>query len=560
MRQSNFQPPWTETPPAPGSFRSLFKWGAPDVFKHPNARLYDMLKKTFALSDTAFQTPADTGDTPVMTAPESRLSQEQIREIAARVGTENLQTDAYSRIRYSMGKTTEEALSLRKKQVHDIADAIVHPKNKDDVQKMVAWCHENRIPLSIYGGGSSVTLGLQMPSGGVVLVMGTHMNRILDFNEQDQTVTVEPGMMGPDYEAALQDAPARFGATRPYTGGHFPQSFEFSSVGGWIVTLGSGQASSYYGDAADLLLALEVITPMGTIRTHSVPATATGPKVADIFKGSEGAYGIVISLTLKIFRKMPANRQRFAYIFPSWQAAVEASREISQAECGMPAVFRISDPEETDVALKLYGVEGTLIDSLMKRKGYTPMERCICLGTAEGEKGFARNVKNNIHKIAKRFGAMSLTGYPVKKWEHGRYLDPYMREDLGDYGIIIDTLETSVKWSNLHAVHQVVREYIKERPQTVCMTHASHFYPQGTNLYFIFIAKMPDMDAYKTFHRGILQKIVTAGGTLSHHHGVGRMMAPHMTAHLGPAQMGLLRAIKGHLDPRGILVPGVLGL
>jgi alkyldihydroxyacetonephosphate synthase len=131
-----------------------------------------------------------------------------------------------------------------------------------------------------------------------------------------------------------------------------------------------------------------------------------------------------------------------------------------------------------------------------------------------------------------------------------------MREDLMDYGVVIDTLECSVNWDNLHAVHQAVREYIKTRPQTMCMTHASHFYPQGTNLYFIFLAKMDDLEEFRTFHRGIIEHIMASGGSLSHHHGIGRMIAPWIAAHLGPEQMAVLRALKKHFDPHDIMNPG----
>ena len=244
-----------------------------------------------------------------------------------------------------------------------------------------------------------------------------------------------------------------------------------------------------------------------------------------------------------------------------WEAAVDASREISQGEFGMPGVFRISDPEETDVGLKLYGVEGTALDKIVRLRGFKPMERCLYIGSAEGERGFAKNVAKNVRRVCKAHGAMSLGGYAAKRWEHGRYTDPYMREDLNDYGIIIDTLEAGVTWDNLHRLHQGVRSFVKARPRTICMTHASHFYPQGTNLYFIFIVRMNDVEEYKAFQAGIIDQVEKHGGSLSHHHGVGRMMAPWMERHLGTMQMDVLRALKRHFDPKGIMNPGgTLGL
>ena len=556
FKLKSFKPNWTNEPPPDGTYRSIFKWGAPDRFKHPNHRLYAMLKKEFEMTDADFNKPQNQGNEPVKLARPPQLADHQVDHFIQIVGRENVSLDDYSRAKYASGKTMEEAMQLRQGIAGEVADIIVHPRSKKDVGKIVTYCNEQKIPVYVYGGGSSVNLGFRPVKGGITLVMNTHMNRVLSFNETNQTVTVEPGIMGPAYESMLNNAPDFFNAKRRYTGGHFPQSFEYSSVGGWIVTLGSGQQSSYYGDMYDIVLSQEYVTPAGSFKTYDYPATATGPKINDIMKGSEGAFGVLVSATLKIFRYMPENRRRFALIFPAWEDTVSAAREISQAEFGMPSVFRISDAEETDVALKLYGIEGTVIDRLITLKGLKPGERCLYIGHTEGEKVFTKNVKKKVKRICRQHGAMYITGYPVKNWAHERYADPYMREDLNDFGIMIDTLESGVTWDNLHRLHQGVRTYIKSRPNTICMSHASHFYPQGTNLYFIFMARMNDLNEYKRFQEGVIDQIQKHGGSLSHHHGVGKMIAPWMEEHLGKAQMDVLRALKAHLDPNNIMNPG----
>jgi alkyldihydroxyacetonephosphate synthase len=554
--KTDFQPAWTEKPPAKKSYRSIFKWGSPDEFKHPSHAWYQMLKDTFGMTDADFGTPRFEGNEPVTIDQKIRLTDKQIGRIIDIAGKRNVAVDDFSRVKYSHGKTIDEAMELRRQVVRDVPDIVVHPRNKKDVAGIVAFANKEKIPVYVYGGGSSVTFGLRTPKGGIMLVMSTHMNKLLVVNDINQTAVVQPGMMGPAYEAALNSAPEKFNAVRRYTCGHFPQSFEYSSVGGWVVTLGSGQASSYYGDAYDLVLSQEYVTPAGNFKTLDFPATATGPKINDIMKGSEGAFGVLVELTMKIFRYMPENRQRFSFMFPSWDAAVAASREITQAEFGMPAVYRISDPEETEVGLKLYGIHGTPVDTVVSLRGYKPMERCLCLGTTEGEKGFARHVRDQVARICKQNGAMTLTGFAMKLWEKTRYKEPYMREDLMDYGIIIDTVESGVTWDNLHRLHQGVRAYIKKRPDTICMTHASHFYPQGTNLYFIFILKMTDLEEYQKFHKGIIEAILKHGGSISHHHGVGKLFAPFMEKHLGREQMDILRALKNHFDPNRIMNPG----
>jgi alkyldihydroxyacetonephosphate synthase len=520
-----------------------------------------MFKTEFGMSDHDFQKPRPAGDEQVQVPHKITLTQDQITTFTNMIGPDNVALDDYSRVKFSHGKSLDEDLDMRRNIVRKVPDLVLHPRDKEDVKKIVSYCNTHRIPITTYGAGSGVVLGMRADKGGVAVVLRTHMNKILALNEQNHTCRVQPGMMGPEYEDALNHAPERFGAKSCFTGGHFPQSFELSSVGGWIAALGSGQASTYYGDAYDLVLSQEYVTPAGVIRTNDIPGTATGPRINDMLKGSEGVFGILVEATMKIFKHRPENRQRFAFMFPDWENAVAASRDIMQGEFGRPAVYRISDPEETEIGLKLKGFNDGILDRFLRARGFAPRRRCLCIGTAEGEKSFAKNVKKQIARIARAHGAMSLTGYATRQWEHGRYSDVHMREDLLDFGIILDTLETGVTWDNLHNLYQAVRSLAKQRPATCCLTHASHFYPQGTNLYFIFMLKPKDEEEFFHFRSDIVSKIVEQGGSLSHHHGVGRMFAPWMEKYLGPEQMKALRALKKHYDPNNIMNPGgTLGL
>ncbi|KQC07337.1 MAG: oxidoreductase [Smithella sp. SDB] len=555
MKSTNFRPDWTEKPPVPGTYRSIFKYGNPQQFKHPSDAWYRMIKQDFHLSDADFTNKVKEGLEQVTINRPINLQKQHIEAIQNIVGKENVSLDDYSRVKYASGKTTEEMLELRQGIIHEVADVVVNPRDKHDVQKIVAYCDKETIPITVFSAGSSVNFGCRPVKGGISLIVSTHMNKVLEVNELNQTAVVQPGIFGPAYEETLNKAPELFGTKLRYTCGHFPQSFEYSTVGGWIVTLGSGQASTYYGDAYDIVFSQEYVTPVGTFKTLDYPATATGPKLNDIMKGSEGSFGILVEVTMKIFRYMPENRARFSFMYPTWEAAVNASREIMQSEFGKPAIYRISDPEETDRGLKLYGMPA-IADKILVLRGFKPMQRCLCLGNVEGDRDYTHLVTRKIKAIARRHGAMSLGSYAPHKWEHTRYTEPYMREDLGDYGILIDTLEAAVTWDNLHHLHEGVRAYIKTRPKTMCLTHASHFYPQGTNLYFIFIAHMEDPEEYRKFQRGIIDNIQKYGGSLSHHHGVGRMIAPWMETHLGKEQMDVLRALKRHFDPNNIMNPG----
>ena len=556
MTVKKFKPDWTEQAPAPGTYRSIFKLGRPDEFKHPGPELVHMIKEEFGMTDEDFKKKQNEGNEKVVLGRKPELSGEQISRFKDIVGEENVSVQDYDRVKYSHGAAIKEVMDLRRNTIPRVTDLVVHPRNKNEVQTIVRYCNEQKVSVYIYGGGSSVVLGLKPAKSGVTLVLKTHMNKVLKVNELNQTATVQPGLMGPDFEDALNHAPERFNAKRRYTCGHFPQSFELSSVGGWVVTLGSGQASTYYGDAYHLVMGQEYVTPAGAFKTLDYPATATGPKLNDLMKGSEGSFGILVELTMKIFRFMPENRRRFAFMFPSWEAAVNASREIMQGEFGMPAVYRISDPEETDRGLKLFGANNKLLELILTWRGLRPGQRCICIGTTEGEKRFARHLKAQIKKISRQYGAMYLTGIPAKMWEKTRYKEPFMREDWMDYGIIGDTLEAAVTWDNLHNLHQQVRSYIKNRPGTICMTHASHFYPNGTNLYFIFLLKPDSLENYYKYYEGIVDAIVKNHGSISHHHGVGKLLAPWMEAHLGKEQVEALRALKRHFDPNNIMSPG----
>lgn len=554
--KNEFLPRWSEEAPPEKSYRSIFKWGAPNEFKHPNTKLYGLMKKTFNMTEEDFKNPQKQGLEEVNFKKAISLKSEQIEAFKKMIGEENVKTDEYSRLQIAYGKTMYDLMRLREKIVENIPDLVLHPRTREDIINIVKYCSKEKIPVYVYGGGSSVTRGVECIKAGVSLDMRVHMNKVIKFNEENQTITVEAGMSGPQLEKNLNNAKELFGAKRAYTCGHFPQSFEYSAVGGWIVTRGSGQNSTYFGNIADMVICQEYITPIGLIKTEEYPVTSTGPSIDEIMMGSEGAYGVLISATLKIFRYMPDNQRRFSYIFKNWEDARNAVREIMQGQFGHPSVFRLSDPEETDVALKLYGVEGTVIDKLMNLKGYKPMERCLLLGFNDGEADFTKLVKRKIHKICKQYGAMYTTGYVTKGWEHGRFRDPYMREDLQDYGIMMDTLECAVPWDKMESVHRGVREYCHSRPNTICMTHISHFYPQGANLYFIFIAKMNRIEEYLDYQYGILDNIQKYGAAMSHHHGIGKMTAPWLEDQVGKNQLEVMRALKKYFDPDNIMNPG----
>lgn len=553
---SESTPAWIQQPPPAGSYRSIFKWGAPGEFKHPNARLVGALQNAFGMSDAEFCQPIKAGLELARAGRPVSLSHEVLAELRAICGAENVLTDDYTRVRAGAGKSMFDLFRLRNGEFQNIPDAVLRPRDRNDVKRIIAFCNDRSIAVYAFGGGSSVTRGTECVRGGVSLDLAALMNRILSFNETNQTVTVEPGVTGPQLEMYLNQLRDRGEAGHNYTCGHFPQSFEYSTVGGWVVTRGAGQNSTYYGKIEDIVLSQRYITPVGEIKTGDTPRQAIGPDIDQIMMGSEGAFGILVEVTLKVRRYEPRNTRRFSFLFRSWEAGQTATREILQGEFGFPSVFRLSDPEETDFALKLYGIEGTPIDGLLKLRGYRPGERCLLLGSTDGERDFTRLVRRKIARICRGHGGASTTGYAVRRWEHGRFRDPYMREDLMDFGVVIDTLECAVTWENLERVRTGVRAYCHSRPATICLAHISHFYPQGANLYFIFIAKMDSLAEFADYHCGLLDSILEHGAAMSHHHGVGKMTAPWFKRQMGPDSFAVLTALKQHFDPNGIMNPG----
>jgi alkyldihydroxyacetonephosphate synthase len=557
--EENFVPDWMDQPPRPGTWRSIAKFGKPDDIAVPSRTYYELLKRELGLTDDDFRAPLQLGDAPVPAQPPVELESSLLDQLRDIVGEENVQLDDYGRVRFSHGKLAEEILNLKRGVTGKVTDAVVHPRSTEDVQRIVALCDAHRVPITTYGGGSSVTKGLTPERGGVTLVLSTHMNRVLEVNELNQTVRVQAGCMGPQLEQVLNNAHQIHHTRHRYTCGHFPQSFEISSVGGWVVTLGSGQASTYYGDAADLVLGVEMVTPTGVIRTADFPSFAAGPKVLDVIKGSEGAFGVVVELTIRVFRHTPENRRYFSYLFPSWGAAVDATREICQGEFGLPAVLRISDAEETEHGFQLFQIS-PLVQRILELRGYRSGERSVCIGTVEGDAELTRLVARKIRRVARRHRAMRLPSSGVRSWEQSRFSSYLISEPLGDFGVVLDTIETPVKWDNLHTIHSAVHGYARKFPNVMCISHASHFYSSGTNLYFIFGMKAAG-EEYVRFRTGLIDTMVAAGGAPSHHHGIGRLLAPWIETFLGSEQMDVLRALKRHFDPNGIMNPGAqLGL
>jgi len=534
--------------------RKIYKWGSIEVEESLPSHTRSFLDSTFPV-DPEFRKNFPKGESELHGIKKGKLTPQTLAKFKKIVGNQTFTTDPEIRARHSIGKFYSEIFNARYGKVNSVVDAVLFPKSEAEVGKIVTLANQLKIPIIPFGAGSSVTRALEAPKGGISIDLSL-LDKIIDFNAIDSTVTVQAGITGPALETFLNE--------KGYTCGHFPQSFEFSTVGGWIAAKGAGQASTGYGKMEEILLALTAITPSGIIKSKAYPASSIGPDLFKLFLGSEGSFGVITSATLKIRKFNSKNSTKGSFIFKSFESAVETMREVMQGGFGKPHFFRIQDPEETEISFHMSGLKGGKEDKFLSFIGYKSGERSLMHIIIDGDPDYTKLVFQKIKKIAKRRGAFSTGKSPVEKWLHQRYSSAYLRDYLMDEGIRIDTIETAVTWHELNGLWSNTRKYIKSFPNTACMVHISHAYENGANLYFIFISPMQlknEIGSFESFHKGLIDTIHKNGGSLSHHHGVGRLLTPWMEKEIGKDSLKLLASIKNSLDPKGIMNPGgLLGL
>jgi alkyldihydroxyacetonephosphate synthase len=342
----------------------------------PHSGLVKLMLDTFKMSCTDFLVPDNLALEKVEIEVPVKLAQKHLDKFTAICGAENLRTDTYTRIKKSYGGGAIDALRLRKHIVENIADVVVAPRTQQEIESLVAYCDKERIPMYVFGGGSTVTRGMEAVKGGVTIDMSVHINQVVRFNEIDQTITVQAGMSGPALEDLLNNAPENLGAKRRYTCGHFPQSFEYSSVGGWVVTRGAGQNSTYYGKIEDIVIAQEYVTPRGVFKTNEIPRCATGPDFDQIMMGSEGTFGILTNVTLQLRRYLRKTAAATVICSRTGRTPGRLPRDHAGG-FGFPQ-FSASPTPKNPMCHELYHIEGTIADTVLKLFGYQPCKNACC--------------------------------------------------------------------------------------------------------------------------------------------------------------------------------------
>ena len=477
------------------------------------------------------------------------------------VGAPHVRDDRATRVEHAGGKSFPDLVRIRRGDGSHAPDAVVFPGTPEEVQRVLEVCAAHEVAVVPFGGGTSVVGGVSASRGRFAAVVTLDLRRLAAVTALDpvsRIATFQAGLRGPEVEDAL----------RPHglTLGHYPQSHQEATIGGYVATRSAGQASTGYGRADELVLGARLATPAGelTLDAHA-PASAAGTRLLDLVVGSEGALGVITEATVRV-AAYPKATARGSWAFPSMDAAAAALRELAQrhGDASLPDVCRVSDPSETQVSLTLAGGIGGRLLSYLRRRGLT--EPALGIFLWEGDSrvrveqrrlGFASTML--------RHGAVRLPAAVAAAWQRGRFSGPYLRDELLDHRVLAETLETATTWDRLLPTYEAVRdalaaEFAAQGTPAVVQCHISHVYAAGASLYFTCVARTlaDPIEQWVRVKRAASGAIVAAGATITHHHAVGTDHLPWLEDEVGPLGLQVMRSVKDTLDPVGILNPGKL--
>jgi alkyldihydroxyacetonephosphate synthase len=499
---------------------------------------------------------------------QSRLSPAERQSFAAILEPERVRDDAFERASHTRGKSYHDLIRLRAGDLSEPPDAVLYPRGAYEVEQILALASEMNVAVVPYGGGTSVVGGVSANAARfnrVVTLDLSGMNRILEIDSVTGAAVAEAGIGGAALEAALNE--------KSLTLGHYPQSFEYSTLGGWIAHRGTGQLSNRYGGPEDWLISAKIATPRGRLTTENFPASAAGPRVTDFIIGCEGIFGIITEARVRV-RRVPEARAYQGYLFPDFASGITAVRQAMREDIPT-AVLRLSDAGETRFyrALNGLGREPAFTERLSEAylgfRGFDARAALLIAGF-EGTRRLVPAARRAFHAIAARLGAVALGNGPGQHWLTERFKVPYLHDSMLDHSLGVDTLETASSWANLPRLYVAIRNALASAVRQhapypmahgIAMCHLGHSYADGASLSFTYIFPRSfdnDVAQWQHIKKAATDAAVSHGGTLSHHHGVGEDHLPWITAEKSPLGIEVLRAVKQSLDPNGILNPGKL--
>jgi alkyldihydroxyacetonephosphate synthase len=472
-----------------------------------------------------------------------------------------LDLSAEARLTHARGQSLPDWVDLRYGRVDLFPDAVAFPESDEDVRACLAYARQTDAQLIPYGGGTSVVGHITpLASDSPVLTLSLErMTRLLDLDERSRLATFQAGVPGPSLEAQLKP--------RGCTLGHFPQSFEYSTLGGWIATRSSGQQSYHYGRIEPLFAGSTLETPRGPLHIKPVPASAAGPDLREMVLGSEGRMGVITSATVRL-RPLPEREAFFGVFFPSWEQGSEAVRAIAHAELPV-SMLRLSNPLETQTTLVLSGKSWvSMADRGLRLIGYSA-GRCLLIFGVTGSASLFRRTRTDAASLCRKHGGLLQVGTIVgHTWEKSRFHSPYLRNTLWEQGFALDTLETALPWSQVPEASAAIPASIVQAmssfgEKALAFAHLSHVYRDGASLYTTCIFRRTAdaeilMQRWRAMKRAGSETIQRFGGTISHQHGVGLDHAPYLPLEKGPLGMQAIASLCKTFDPDGMLNPGKL--
>jgi len=468
---------------------------------------------------------------------------------------------AETRIRHARGQSFADLVAMRSGRLDVVPDAVAYPRCSADLRSVVGMAGDRQAVLIPFGGGTSVVGGVTAPSSEVpVLTVDLcNLDGLLALDRRAGLATFGAGTCGPQVEAVLR--------AQGLTLGHFPQSFELSTVGGWVATRSSGQQSMGFGRIEDLFAGGVVEAPAGTLVLPPFPASAAGPDLRQLVLGSEGRLGIITEATVRV-RPVSDVDVVHAVFLPAWETAVEATRELVRSGTAL-SMLRLSSPEETETNLAL-ARESRTADLLQKALAvrHVDVGKCLLLVGIMGTTRQTRQQWRAAHAVVGRYGGVHVGQALGRTWQRGRFRQPYLRNTLWEQGYGVDTVETATTWSRLPRLLENVERDLRNALAAVnervhAITHLSHVYPTGSSVYTTFVFRLGG-NADETLHRWQLCKdaasraIVANGGTISHQHGVGIDHRRYLPQEKGPLGIEVLRSVARTLDPDNLMNPGKL--
>jgi alkyldihydroxyacetonephosphate synthase len=496
--------------------------------------------------------------------PTTQLAADLRTALVDAIGEEYVVEDDEYRVIHAFGRGVRDLVRVRRGQFGRLPDAVVYPGDEDDVVGIVNAAVAHDAVVIPYGGGSNIVGALEAvptETRQVLSIDMGRMNKVLEIDEASGLARIQAGVLGPDMEVQLN--------AKGWTMGHFPDSFVWSTLGGWIATRSTGMQSDKYGDIADITRGLRMVMDGQVLVLRPLPSSSSGPSVREMVLGSEGRLGIITEAWVNVHR-LPPVREILAYFFPTYDAGLQAMQWITESDAA-PSITRVMDANETQFSMANGKKSGRVshlmtraIQEVMTRKGWDLNQIALGFVGYEGTAVHVRYEKSLVGKVVSRAGGMSVGKGPGVLYDQKKYDIPYIRDFLLDRGIPADVSETATPWALLKQIHDTTvaaasKAMEKAGVQGFIMCHLSHSYHSGACQYFTFAindSSEHNMESYDLVKRAIQQSFMDNGGTISHHHGVGEEHSPWLDQDISPAGVFIQRKLFDGVDPDRRFNPG----